>query len=219
MTLIGYTNVLHDFLMAEIEVLESDYVPIKNTIYYETQKCKIIKFYNKYDNQVIDDDMKDDVQYQIYKCFPHVDKTNVEPFRFTLNRNICVEHLRLNLFFTKGKEIFIQDEDDLLIEDVHHIYGIGTTFNIYVKRTIPDIHFAKYKKDYYEQKIEFSGFQHVYDDDGKLLIKFYHNNGTKEGTYKVYGRYFECGYKIVVMDFVNDVQISEAVKRLKEDYE
>jgi hypothetical protein len=29
MTLIGYTNDLHNFLMAEIEVNESDYVPIK----------------------------------------------------------------------------------------------------------------------------------------------------------------------------------------------
>lgn len=218
MTLIGYTNVLHDFLMAEIEVLESDYVPIKNTIYYETQKCKIIKFYNKYDNQVIDDDMTNDVMYTIYKKFQHVDKSNVEPFRFTLNRNICIESLRLNLFFTKGEEIYIQDKDDQETEDEFNIYDIETRFNIYVKKTMLDINFAKNKKDYYEEKIEFSGFQHVYDDDGKLLIKFYHNNGIKEGTYKYYCGY-QMGEKIVVMDFVNDVQISEPVKRLKEDCE
>jgi antitoxin component YwqK of YwqJK toxin-antitoxin module len=81
-----------------------------------------------------------------------------------------------------------------------------------------DINFAKNKKDYYDEKIDFTGFQHVYDDDGKLLIKFYHNNGIKEGVYKVYTRY-ENGLKIVVMDFVNDVQISEPVKRLKRDDE
>lgn len=216
MTLIGYTNVLHDFLMAEIEVLESDYVPIKNTIYYETQKCKIIKFYNKYDNQVIDDDMTNDVLYNIYKKYPNVDKSNVESFRFTLNRNICVEHLRLRLFFTKGEEIFIQDKDEQETKDEFNIYDIGTRFNIYVKKTMLDINFSKIKRDYYEEKIEFSGFQHVYDDDGKLLIKFYHNNGIKEGTYKYYCGY-QMGEKIVVIDFVNDVQISEPVKRLKKD--
>lgn len=218
MTLIGYTNVLHDFLMAEIEVLESDYVPIKNTIYYETQKCKIIKFYNKYDNQVIDDDMTNDVLYNIYIKFPDIDKSDVEPFRFTLNRNICVEHLRLRLFFTKGEEIFIHDKDDQETEDEFNIYDIGTRFNIYVKKTMLDINFAKNKKDYYDEKIDFTGFQHVYDDDGKLLIKFYHNNGIKEGTYKYYCGY-QMGEKIVVMDFVNDVKISEPVKRIKRDDE
>ena len=41
----------------------------------------------------------------------------------------------------------------------------------------------------------------------------------KEGTYKVYGGYYERGYKIVVMDFLNDQQISKPVKRLKLDDE
>jgi hypothetical protein len=162
--------------------------------------------------------MTNDVLYNIYINYPNVDKSNVEPFRFTLNRNLCVEHLRLNLFFTKGEEIFIQDKSDLEDADEFNIYDIGTLFNIYVKKTMLDINFAKNKKDYYDEKIDFTGFQHVYDDDGKLLIKFYHNNGIKEGVYKVYTRY-ENGLKIVVMDFVNDVQISEPVKRLKRDDE
>jgi len=152
MSLIGYTNDLHDFLMAEIEVLDSDYVPIKNTIYFETQKCKIIKLYNKYDIEVTDDDMKNNVQYTQYKSFPNVDKTDVKPFRFTINRNICVEHLRLNLFFTKGEEFFVQDKDDDETEEEFCIYPIGTRFNIYVKKTMHDINFTKFKRDYYEEK-------------------------------------------------------------------
>lgn len=217
MTLIGYTNDLHNFLMAEIQIDESDYVPIKKTIYYKTQKCKIIQFYNKYDNEVSDDNMKD-VQYHIYKHHPNIDKSDVEPFRFTLNRNICIENLRLKLFFTKGEEIFIQDVDDHEIEDDFNIYPVGTTFNIYVKKTISDINFAKSIKDYYDEKIEFSGFQYVYDDEGILRIKFYHNNGIKEGTYKYYCG-FQMGYKIIVIDFINDVQITKPLKRVKRDNE
>ena len=64
MSLIGYCNFLHDFLMAEIEVLDSDYVPIKNTIYYETNKCKVVRFFDVYDNEVKDENMNNNVKYQ-----------------------------------------------------------------------------------------------------------------------------------------------------------
>jgi len=200
MSLIGYCNFLHDFLMAEIEVSESDYYLVKNTIYYETNKCKVIRLFDVYDKEMTDDNMKNNVQYQIYKYYPNVNKELVEPFRFTLDRLICLEQLRQKLFFTKSESIFVQDEDDSNIEDEHNIFPIGTYCDIYKKKD--------------NVNINFSGFQNIYTDNGRLFIKFFHNNGIKEGTYKVYTGY-ENGYKIVVMDFVNDVQISKPIKRLK----
>jgi hypothetical protein len=198
MSLIGYCNFLHDFLMAEIEVLDSDYNVVKNTIYYETNKCKVVRFFDVYDNEVADEDMNNNVKYQVYKYFPNVNKEY--EFRFTMNRQICLEQLREKLFFTKSEEIFVQDEDDSNIEDEHNIYPIGTRFNIYKKKEIAHINF--------------SGFQNIYTDDGRLFIKFFHNNGIKEGVYKVYTGY-ENGLKIVVMDFINDIQITKPIKRLK----
>ena len=199
MSLIGYCNFLHDFLMAEIEVLDSDYNLVKNTIYYETNKCRVIRLINVYDNEVKDEDMVNNVKYQVYKYFPNVNKKE-DPFRFTLNRQICLEQLREKLFFTKSESIFVQDEDDSNIEDEHNIYPIGTKFNIYKKKV--------------NMNINFSGFQNIYTDEGRLLINFFHNNGIKEGIYKVYTGY-ENGLKIVVMDFVNDIMITKPIKRLK----
>jgi hypothetical protein len=198
MSIIGYCNFLHDFLMAEIEVLDSDYNLVKNTIYYETNKCKVVRFFDMYDNEVKDEDMNNNVKYQIYKYFPNVYKEY--EFRFTLLRQICLEQLREKLFFTKSESIFVQDEDDSNIEDEHNIYPIGTRFNIYKKKD--------------NVNINFSGLQNIYKDDGHLFIKFFHNNGIKEGVYKVYTGY-ENGLKIVVMDFVNDIMITKPVKRLK----
>ena len=198
MSLIGYCNFLHDFLMAEIEVLDSDYNLVKNTIYYETKKCKVVRLFDVYDNEMTDEDMKHNVKYQVYKYFPNVNKERDEPFRFTLLRQICLEQLREKLFFTKSQSIYVKDEEDSNTEDEFNIYPVCTRFNIYNKKE--------------NININFSGFQNIYTDDGHLFIKFFHNNGIKEGVYKVYCEY---SYKIVVMDFVNDIMITKPVKRLK----
>lgn len=200
MTNIGYTiDISYDFLI-EIELLGNykgynhGYSPTKNAT-YSIEKYKTINAYDVYGNKIVD------VNNKVYNMC--MDQQIFESkILFVFDFECGLEKLRKKLFFIKdkSKSNFVQDEDDSNTEDEFNIYSIGTRFNIYKKKE--------------NVNINFSGFQNIYTDDGRLFIKFFHNNGIKEGLYKVYTGY-ENGYKIVVMDFLNDIQITKPIKRLK----
>lgn len=199
---IGYTIDICDNFLIEIELLDEpqeynhEYEATKNAT-YKIKKCKGINAYDIYGNKIVDVDNK------FYKMC--IDQTifNSE-LLFVFDFECGLEKLREKLFFEKSKNIFIQDKDDLDTEDNFQIFQCGTEFNIYKKKE--------------NVNINFTGFQNIYTDDGILFIKFFHNNGIKEGVYKVYTGY-ENGYKIVVMDFLNDIMITKPIKRLKLDGE
>lgn len=195
---IGYTVDISDNSLIEIELLDENilnnhiYNPTKNAT-YKIQKCKAINAYDIYGNKIIDIDNKD---YQI--CINQIIFDS--DILFVFDFDCGLEKLREKIFFIKSQEIFVQDNDDSNTEDEFNIFPIGTKFNIYNKKK--------------EININFCGFQNIYTNDGRLFIKFFHNNGIKEGIYKVYTGY-ENGYKIVVMNFLNDIMITKPIKRLK----
>ena len=199
---IGYTIDISDNYLIEIELLDNYektnhmYNPTKNAT-YSIEKYKTINAYDVYGNKIVD------VNNKVYNMC--MDQQIFESkILFVFDFECGLEKLREKLFFNIGDELFVQDEDDSNIEDEFNIYSIGTRFNIYIKKN--------------NVNINFSGFQNIYTDDGRLFIKFFHNNGIKEGLYKVYTGY-EYGFKIVIMDFINDIQITKPIKRLKLDGE
>lgn len=199
---IGYTIDISDNYLIEIELFGNynrynhGYSPTKNAT-YSIEKCKIINAYDIYGNKIVDENNK------VYNMC--IDQQIFESkILFVFDFECGLEKLREKLFFNIGDELFVQDEDDSNTEDEHNIYSIGTRFNIYKKKE--------------NVNINFSGFQNIYTDDGRLDIKFFHNNGIKEGLYKVYTGY-ENGLKLVIIDFINDIQITKPIKRLKLDGE
>ncbi len=188
---IGYTIDISDDFLIEVKLIGNykgynhSYSPTKNAT-YSIEKYKTINAYDIYGNKVYNMCM----DQQIFDS----------KILFVFDFECGLEKLREKLFFNIGDELFVQDEDDSNTEDEFNIYSIGTRFNIYKKKE--------------NVNINFSGFQNIYTDDGRLFIKFFHNNGIKEGVYKVYTGY-ENGLKIVIMDFINDIQITKPIKRLK----
>ena len=56
--------------------------------------------------------------------------------------------------------------------------------------------------------INFSGVQNIYDNFGRLIISFFHNNGNKQGEYKICIR----KDKNFILNFIDDIQIGGLIK-------
>ena len=196
MTLIGYTSVLSDNNLIEIEITgEYEYKNEKwssPTIHstYHTNKCKMLKAYNLYGNEISQDNETTEIHSDAYMCNIKEEyeyNQNYIPFVFDFETGL--HELRQKLFF---------DEEKI---DIPGDFGLDedTQYPHYIELPFYN------KKD--DITINFSGIQKIYDTQGVLHVEFYHINGKKEGEYIIY----DFG-KRITFNFVNDKQIGEYKK-------
>jgi hypothetical protein len=187
MTFIGYTSDLTDLTgdtLVEIEI-KGNYKPF-SSLY--TPNDNIFYILEKLDFSDILN------IYNVYgdKITVEFDKTiQKDSIIFVKDFQIGLEKLKQKLFFDK---IIIShyDSDDDENEIWHNIFT-NSNYSIYKKKE--------------NININFSGIQNIYDKYGRLYATFYHVNGIKEGEYKIFAKF----NKTYILNFVNDVQISDLI--------
>jgi hypothetical protein len=188
MSLIGYTVTLSVNSVVEVEIIGDYeiygyvYKQPTNKATYRTKKYNILNAYDVYGNKI---DMKDNIFFDYKLTFMF----------FVFDLETALQGLRQKLFFdiTGG---FDTDITDPVSGD--KLYCVPSDKNaIFVKKDDIDINF--------------SGTQYIYDNIGYIRYEFYHNNGIKEGVYKISNPVLDYDTEII---FCNDVEI-DSVKKLK----
>jgi hypothetical protein len=184
--LIGYTTSLSDNSVVEVEIIGDYeiygyvYKQPTNNAIYKTQKYSILNV--AYDVYGNKIDIKNNIIFEYEQKL----------ISFCFNLDTELERLREKLFFNKIEGIYGMDTDSEDECRYPHVNG----YEIYVKKDDIDINF--------------SGMQYVYDNLGYIVIEFYHNNGIKEGVYKLSNRCIDYDTEIT---FCNDVEIDFVKKR------
>jgi hypothetical protein len=193
MTIIGYTTVLSDNNLIEIEITgEYEYTDKKWSTpnihsTYHTNKCKILKAYDVYGNEILQDNESTETQTDIYMCKVGAEyEYDKNTILFVFDFETGLNELRQKLFFDE-KDISIPGDFGFELDN-DSIYPHYIELPLYKKKD--DI------------TINFCGVQKIYDTPGILDVEFYHINGKKEGDYKIYHN-----NKIYTLNFVNDEQI------------
>jgi hypothetical protein len=187
MTFIGYTSDLTDLTgdtLVEIEI-KGNYKPFSSLYTPNDKSLYILEKLDFSDILNI---------YNVYgdKITVEFDKTiQKDSIIFIKDFQIGLEKLKQKLFFDK---IIIShyDSDDDENEIWHNIFT-NSNYSIYKKKE--------------NININFSGIQNIYDKYGRLYATFYHVNGIKEGEYKIFAKF----NKTYILNFVNDVQISDLI--------
>jgi hypothetical protein len=198
MAIIGYTWILSDDSLLEVEIIgkherEIDYIyyrAIPEKVTYKTNKCKAICAYDIYGNKIEDDD---NMAFQLCSnqfIFEYEEKH----IPFVFDFNVALNKLREKTFFEKDKDTYGMDTDS---ED-EFSYPHVNPYNLYVKKD--NIH------------INFSGMQYIYNTNGHIDIEFYHVKGKKEGIYKVFNTGGKYNLEITYCD---DVEID--FKRIRKN--
>lgn len=168
----GFT--VHSNYLCKIKILDIDehneqsktmYNPQNGT--YQTSRYKIIEIYDIYGNLINEDENIEKVLVPIDCVFE--DQGIV---LYNIDINVALDNLREKIFF---------DEIYIYINDKNNMDYIRDDFPMYQDYYIT---LLREKKDNID--INFSGIQRKWGLQGDLLFEFYHVNGIKQGSYKIY---------------------------------
>ena len=184
----GYTNSLSDNSVIEIEIEIIDAYENYDYVYKQptnnaTYRTKKYNILNAYDVYGNKIDMKNNIFFDYKLTF----------IFFVFDLETALHKLREKLFFNNIEGTCGMDTDSE--DECQYPYVNG--YDIYVKKDDIDINF--------------SGMQYIYDNSGYIVIEFYHNNGIKEGVYKVSNT---IGTYNLEITFCNDFEIN-FVKKCK----